>query len=448
MTALLEHTYTRWAVARVIAQRLKQIAQYPPARDDAEESNGQLAIAAAYLAAEHLPGVHVSAEVPAWAEKLGKRHADDPMMQLEIAAALIIAEMERLDRAHWRGRVGEKPLLQIRANIPQGEIETFAAMLKEAASTPILPLVEPETPGPDFAVLQRALDEFYGCFVLTGSGNVDVDPDIRPEAVARAFRRVEVVNAGLGHVRPQRPPRSNNEPPVWEAVIEEFERQATSELHVAVLDDMRRRDAMGRATYREPLRPNNGRDPMVDLYQEVLDGIAYAKQGEMEAGQHTPRAWLFRSLGRALRALACDIKATLWNVPERGRVFTAPEAEMLTAILSGHHGEPVRRLSEFCTAIKTWFRAIEDVNRDVPEDAESKPQGNRYFLHLRGIEIDIKKSNLLSRLLHRGERRRTEKCPIHDGHWDGQAMLRGCEHKCGGTGWLPLPVSIQAGERE
>lgn len=45
-----------------------------------------------------------------------------------------------------------------------------------------------------------------------------------------------------------------------------------------VLADMRERDATGRARYGVPLQPHNGRDALVDAYQELLDAAVYLRQ--------------------------------------------------------------------------------------------------------------------------------------------------------------------------
>lgn len=49
--------------------------------------------------------------------------------------------------------------------------------------------------------------------------------------------------------------------PVWDLVVE----------------DMRARDALGRVRYGAPLQAFNGRDQLVDAYQEVLDLAVYLR---------------------------------------------------------------------------------------------------------------------------------------------------------------------------
>ena len=50
--------------------------------------------------------------------------------------------------------------------------------------------------------------------------------------------------------------------PVWELVIQ----------------DMRDRDQVGRKRYGTPLQAHNGRDSLVDAYQEALDLCVYLRQ--------------------------------------------------------------------------------------------------------------------------------------------------------------------------
>lgn len=64
-------------------------------------------------------------------------------------------------------------------------------------------------------------------------------------------------------------PLDTNNPPVWEVV----------------LADMRARDASGRAKYGKPLTAGNGRDQLVDAYQEVLDLAVYLRAFIIEREQ-------------------------------------------------------------------------------------------------------------------------------------------------------------------
>lgn len=67
-------------------------------------------------------------------------------------------------------------------------------------------------------------------------------------------------------VHDQPPPIPNERRPIWELVME----------------DMRERDLVGRARYGTPLQAHNGRDALVDAYQEALDLAVYLKQAIAE----------------------------------------------------------------------------------------------------------------------------------------------------------------------
>ena len=62
--------------------------------------------------------------------------------------------------------------------------------------------------------------------------------------------------------KPEPIPITNDNPAVWDLVI----------------DDMRARDASGLAKYGTRLQSHNGRDALVDAYQEALDLVVYLRQ--------------------------------------------------------------------------------------------------------------------------------------------------------------------------
>lgn len=61
---------------------------------------------------------------------------------------------------------------------------------------------------------------------------------------------------------PQPPPAHNDKPSI----------------HDLVIADMKARKAMGLAKYGTPLQAGNGRDALMDAYQEALDLCMYLKQ--------------------------------------------------------------------------------------------------------------------------------------------------------------------------
>jgi hypothetical protein len=67
-------------------------------------------------------------------------------------------------------------------------------------------------------------------------------------------------------VNDQSPPIPNEQPAVWDLVRA----------------DMRVRDHVGRSRYGTPLQPFNGRDALLDAYQEALDLAVYLRQAIFE----------------------------------------------------------------------------------------------------------------------------------------------------------------------
>ena len=76
--------------------------------------------------------------------------------------------------------------------------------------------------------------------------------------------------------------------PTWLAVISDMERRCEGlegeELYRVqeAIADMRERDRVGRERYGTPLTPLNGRDQVVDMYQEQLDASVYARAAIQE----------------------------------------------------------------------------------------------------------------------------------------------------------------------
>jgi len=66
--------------------------------------------------------------------------------------------------------------------------------------------------------------------------------------------------------KPEPAPIKNNYPAVWDLV----------------LADMKERDEIGKQKYDTRLQPFNGRDPLIDLYQELLDAVVYLRQAIYE----------------------------------------------------------------------------------------------------------------------------------------------------------------------
>lgn len=79
-------------------------------------------------------------------------------------------------------------------------------------------------------------------------------------------------------VVPQPAPVAATSPPVWPMVIADARRYLLDGPHLeAFVADMAERDRLGRERYGTPLQADNGRDHLVDAYQEALDLCVYLR---------------------------------------------------------------------------------------------------------------------------------------------------------------------------
>ena len=53
--------------------------------------------------------------------------------------------------------------------------------------------------------------------------------------------------------------------------------------HPDLCEDMEARRAYGLGKYKVPVKPHNGRDALLDAYQELLDAAVYLKQKQLES---------------------------------------------------------------------------------------------------------------------------------------------------------------------
>jgi hypothetical protein len=82
----------------------------------------------------------------------------------------------------------------------------------------------------------------------------------------RAAPEVREATTESSLVTEQSAPVANDQPAVWPLVVA----------------DMTARDAEGRRKYGVPLQPHNGRDVLIDAYQEALDLCVYLRQAIYE----------------------------------------------------------------------------------------------------------------------------------------------------------------------
>ena len=182
--------------------------------------------------------------------------------------------------------------------------------------------------------------------------------------------------------------------------------------------------------------------------------------------------------------------------PETEKELTAEEAEALLVRLTRHYKQSVMPVERYCAALDLWQHALhervkrartalypdmairseqealttrpllaikewqEDQKVDFYEKARSEARRltkreegiielHDYEQRSEGVDfvfLQIRKSNLLHRLIYMGESLRKEPCPVHQGKWSGckweddncacQGLQRG-GFASDVTGWLP-----------
>ena len=133
-------------------------------------------------------------------------------------------------------------------------------------------------------------------------------------------------------------------------------------------------------------------------------------------------------------------------MPQQPPELTPEQVAEMEAALAAHYNEPVRPVSQYCQAFRVWRAALrEAIERgDFDERGELGLRTKEHYQEvidgLAQAELAIYKSNLLARLIYGGQELRTEKCPVHQGHWSGWAWGDECECQDGPdiTGWLPV----------
>lgn len=116
-----------------------------------------------------------------------------------------------------------------------------------------------------------------------------------------ALEAAQIATATRRPIVDQPPPVATTKRPTWELVIADVQTMFEGALqsptlhqdplikrHMLdtfshVLDDMQARDAIGRERYGMPLTAGNGRDNLVDAYQEALDFAVYLRNAHEES---------------------------------------------------------------------------------------------------------------------------------------------------------------------
>lgn len=108
---------------------------------------------------------------------------------------------------------------------------------------------------------------------------------------------------------PQPPPKPVDGPAVWDLVVADVLESRfipPSSTRDALVVDMRGRDAYGEGLYGTRLRAGDGRDSLVDAYQEALDLVAYLRKALADGKQASGLYALALDMAFELKALLGD----------------------------------------------------------------------------------------------------------------------------------------------
>jgi len=117
-------------------------------------------------------------------------------------------------------------------------------------------------------------------------------------------------------IAPQPPPVDTGSTAIWPLVVADVEKMFTQGDPGApnkLAEDMRARDEQGRAKYGVPLTADNGRDHLIDAYQEPLDGAVYlrAEIHRIEALEDWDLQWAVKDLYRMMLNSAACLRTVL-----------------------------------------------------------------------------------------------------------------------------------------
>lgn len=129
----------------------------------------------------------------------------------------------------------------------------------------------------------------------------------------------------VDHLQPQPPPVANDKPAVWDLVVLDLDGNdapfppspenkpwARADVVALVREDARARDAQGRERYGTPLQPGNGRDALVDAYQEALDLSVYLRQAIDELAAASTPQWQDQHLVLLYRNALGTVRHLRW----------------------------------------------------------------------------------------------------------------------------------------
>lgn len=219
-------------------------------------------------------------------------------------------------------------------NYQSDDYSTTWARCQYCDTKAIPPAPEPHKPPPPPPPLTVSYDLVNNkCVQVTGSEG--------------EFKSLGDCEARIKHgVADQPAPKPTTGTPVWELVIA----------------DMKARDKTGRKRYGTPLQAHNGRDALVDAYQEALDLSVYLRTAiEERTSTPKPKRILFCGKARAGKDTACAMLAEITGLRNAGTVskYIAPHMAQELGI-SVEEAHVMRERGDMSPEMRAKWRAKGD----------------------------------------------------------------------------------------
>lgn len=105
-------------------------------------------------------------------------------------------------------------------------------------------------------------------------------------------------------------PIPNDGPGMHDLLVAEL-RAGSYDVGLLVADDLEARAAVGVERYGTKLQAGNGRDPVRDLYEELLDAMAYARQAAVESAARGIRSPGLGTVEAGVKYIAAIVRGEL-----------------------------------------------------------------------------------------------------------------------------------------
>jgi hypothetical protein len=181
----------------------------------------------------------------------------------------------------------------------------------------------------------------------------------------------------------------------------------------------------------------------------TTNNLPYARERSDEATASNNK--VVASLGKSMGSLIDEIEGLRAELRRQHALNATDTPERMLESLSRHFSCQVRPVKEYCDAFTDWMEALKvaaevyDMLTEEQKRHRSPPPLYDLVPSFGAIMLAIHKSSYLARRIYDGEKHRTKKCPVHQGHWSGLAFeppACGCDL----TGWLPEQADKQLRE--